>query len=261
MSSEINTRAQSFKSLHIPGQPLILVNVHDAFSARIVASLPECKALATASFSIALANNTVDADLDLKTQIKAVQEIAAVAHQANKPLSVDFQAGYGEELEEGVQKLIALGVVGINLEDADPKTEVVFEEAVAVSRIKRALAVAAKAGVPDFVVNARSDTLLRGGTLEEAIRRGRLYLDAGATSIYILGGGSPNDARNNVKKMVEGLDGKVNVALRLPKEGGPATLSSKDIADLGAARISIGPQLYAPTVEAIKNTAGKVFGT
>jgi 2-methylisocitrate lyase-like PEP mutase family enzyme len=256
-----NVRAKSFKSLHVPGQPLILVNVHDAFSARIVALLPACKALATASFSVALANNTADADLDLKTQLKAVQDIAAVAHEANKPLTVDLQDGYGEDLEEAVTQMISLGVVGINLEDSDQKTNAMIDEAVAVSRIKRALAAASKAGVPDFVVNARSDTFLRGGTLEEAIRRGKLYLDAGATSIYILGGGPGGLTREDVKKMVEGLDGKVNVALRVPKDDGSTILSSKDIADLGAARISIGPQLYSATVEAIKRTAGKVFGS
>src|SRR5436190_502768 len=129
-----NALAQSFKSLHVPGKPLLLANIYDPSTARAVASLPGCKALATASVSIALA------------------------------------------------------VVGVNLEDSEQKTHTMMDEAVAVQRIKRALAAAAEVGVPDFVVNARSDSFLRGGSLDESIRRGKLYLGAGATTVYVLNG-------------------------------------------------------------------------
>jgi 2-methylisocitrate lyase-like PEP mutase family enzyme len=258
-SVSTNAKAQNFKALHVPGQPLILVNVHDAVSARIVASLPECKALATASFSVALSNNTSDANLDLETQIVAVKAIAAVAQEANKPLTVDLQDGYGDRLEEAVKKLIEIGVVGINLEDCDQKTDVMFSETIAIQRIKRVLAVAAEAGVPDFVVNARSDTFLRGGTLDEAIRRGKLYLEAGATTIYVLGGGPGGLTSELVKKTVDGLGGRVNFGLRLPKGEDAKPLTSTQLAELGVARISIGPQLYFACVEAIKKTANTVF--
>jgi 2-methylisocitrate lyase-like PEP mutase family enzyme len=259
-SISTNTKAQSFKALHVPGQPLILVNVHDAVSARVIASLPECKALATASFSVALANNTNDASLDLKTQIIAVKDIAAVAHEAGKPLTVDLQDGYGNQLEEAVKELIEIGVVGINIEDSDQKSNAIIDESIATQRIKRALAAATEVGVPDFVVNARSDTFLRGGTLDEAIRRGKLYLEAGATTIYVLGGGPNGLSKEQVKKAVGGLEGKVNIGLRVPK-GDAQTLSSSQLAELGIARISIGPQLYLAVVEAIKKTANTVFGS
>jgi 2-methylisocitrate lyase-like PEP mutase family enzyme len=255
-----NAQAQAFKSLHVPGRPLLLANIHDPSTARAVASLPACKALATASFSISLVNNTDDDNLDLDTQLAAVRDIAAVAHDTGKPLTVDLQDGYGERLEEAVQKMIDLGVVGINLEDADQKTHAVMDEAVAVERIKRAVAAAAQAGVPDFVVNARSDSFLRGGTLDESIRRGKLYIDAGATTVYILNGGPGGLSREDVKRMVDGLQGRINVGLRLPKAGAAtATLSSKDLADLGVARISVGPQLYFAAMEAIKKAAATVF--
>jgi 2-methylisocitrate lyase-like PEP mutase family enzyme len=255
-----NAEAQSFKALHIPGQPLLLANVHDAASARVVASLPGCKALATASFSIALVNGTDDANLDLKTYLNAVSEISAVSRSAGRPLTVDLQDGYGEQLEEAVRSMIALGAVGINLEDSGQKTNAMVDEAEAVQRIKRSLAVASAVGVPDFVVNARSDTFLRGGPLEEAIRRGKLYLDAGATSVYILGGGPSGVSREEVEKMVEGLQGKVNIGLRLPKdEDEVKSLSSKDLAELGVSRVSVGPQLYLAAMQAIKTAATTVF--
>ncbi len=244
----------SSKSTAKSGQTL-----HDPRTARAVASLPGCKALATASVSVALANNSDDDNLDLDTQLAAVRDIAVVARETDKPLTVDLQDGYGERLEEAVRGMIALGVVGINLEDSDQKTHTVMDEAVAVQRIKRALAAAAEVGVPDFVVNARSDSFLRGGALDESIRRGRLYLDAGATTVYILGG-SRGMGREDVKKMVDRLQGRVNIGLVLPKPGASTdTLSSKDLADLGVARVSIGPQLYFAAMDATKKAAAKVF--
>jgi 2-methylisocitrate lyase-like PEP mutase family enzyme len=253
--------AKHFKSLHVPGQPLLLANVHDVASARAVAALPGCKALATASYSVALANDTDDAHLDLDTYLGVVRDIAAVARSAGKPLTVDLQDGYGDRLEEAVKGIIALGVVGINLEDSDQKTSAMMDEAQAVQRIKLALAAAAEVGVPDFVVNARSDTFLRNGTLDESIRRGNLYLEAGATVVYIIGGGPGGLTRQDVEKMVTGLQGRVNVGVRLFKPPGAVTvLNSKDVAELGVARVSVGPQLYVAAMEAIKKAATAVFG-
>jgi len=248
--------AKSFKALHVPGKPLLLANVYDATSARIVASLPQCVALATASFALAKVRGTEDAALTLEEQLPVLAEIARVAAQAGKPLTVDLQDGYGDGLEAAVEAMVGLGVVGINLEDSDRRDGTVMEEGVAVERVRRAVGAAAKAGVPEFVVNARSDTYLKGGTLDEAIRRGRLYLDAGATSIYILGGGPKRD---DVKKMVDALGGMVNLGLRLPKPG-VESLTTADLTELGVARVSVGPQLYFAAVEALKSAAATVFG-
>jgi 2-methylisocitrate lyase-like PEP mutase family enzyme len=257
-SARTNEIAKSFKALHVPGKPLILVNVHDASSARIIASLPECKALATASYSVALVNNKTDPELDLETQLAAVKNIATVAKELGKPLTVDLQDGYGNRLEEAVEKMIALGVVGINLEDADSKGTV-MDERTAVDRVKRALDTAQKAGIPDFVVNARSDTYFQRGTLEESIRRGKLYLQAGATAIYVLPPAGTSLSSEDIKQCVAGLNGKVNVGVRLPKAVGDKPLTSGDLASLGISRISIGPQLYFASVEAMKKAAGLVF--
>jgi 2-methylisocitrate lyase-like PEP mutase family enzyme len=256
----LNAEAKSLKALHVPGKPLLLANVHDASSARVVSSMPGCNALATASFSVALVNGTDDASLDLDTYLKTIRDISIVSRSANKPLTVDLQDGYGERLEEAVRSVLALGVVGINLEDSEQTTQAIMDEAQAVQRIKRALAAASEAGVSDFVVNARADSFLRGGNLDESIRRGKLYLEAGATSVYILGGGPDGISREEVEKMVDGLQGRVNVGLTLPKSGNQvSTLSSRDFAELGVSRISVGPQLYLAAVEAMTKAAATVF--
>ncbi len=46
------TRARQFRALHLPGEPLILVNAWDALSARIVAAAG-ARAVATTSAGVA----------------------------------------------------------------------------------------------------------------------------------------------------------------------------------------------------------------
>ncbi|KAE9371042.1 hypothetical protein N431DRAFT_18815 [Stipitochalara longipes BDJ] len=89
------TLARTLKALHQPGNSLILANVYDILSARAVASLPSSKALATASYAVAAALGITDEDLDLDANLAAIPDIAAVATQFNKPLTVDIQDGYG----------------------------------------------------------------------------------------------------------------------------------------------------------------------
>ncbi|KAH8897974.1 Phosphoenolpyruvate/pyruvate domain-containing protein [Thozetella sp. PMI_491] len=254
-----NEQAKAFKGLHVPGTPLLLANVHDAVSAGIVSSLPGCKALATASYSIALVNGTEDAKLDLETHLGTLRGIAAVAKKSGKPLTVDLQDGYGDRLEEAIKAVIDLGVVGVNLEDCDRDTDAIFDESVAVDRIKRALKVAAEAGLPDFVINARADSYLKGGTLDESIRRGKLYLEAGATAVYILSVAKPL-TRDDIQRLSQELDGRVNIALRLPAPGATPAFTTADLASLGISRISIGPQLFMAMSEALKAASQFVFG-
>jgi 2-methylisocitrate lyase-like PEP mutase family enzyme len=58
----------------------------------------------------------------LETNLNAVRAISPVAKEFGLPLSVDWQDGYGDRLEEGIEKLLQLGVVGINLEGCDKET-------------------------------------------------------------------------------------------------------------------------------------------
>jgi 2-methylisocitrate lyase-like PEP mutase family enzyme len=183
-----NDLAQTLKSLHKPGRPLVLANVYDILSARAVAALPSCQALATASYAVARANGVDDDDMTFETNLDAARRIGAVAKEFGKPLTLDIQDAYGDRLEEAIQTAIDAGVVGVNLEDCDKDSQKMNSKATGVSRIKRALSTARQYGVPDFVVNARCDTLIHGGELAEVIERGTAYLDAGATTVFVWGG-------------------------------------------------------------------------
>ncbi len=57
------------------------------------------------------------------------------------PVSIDMEAGYGAtpaEVGASVQRAVAAGAVGINLEDKDPATRTLFSVADASARIKAA---------------------------------------------------------------------------------------------------------------------------
>jgi len=253
-------RATAFKALHRPLHPLVLANVFDATSAALVAALPQTAALATASYAMALALGTTDPELTLDAHLAALQPIAAVARRTGKLLTVDLQSGYGDRLADAVRAVMRepIGASGINLEDSEQATGAILGEDEAVARIETALRVAREEGVPDFVVNARSDSFVRGGTLEEAVRRGRRYLAAGATTAYVFWqAGKPMD-EESVAFAVRELGGMVNLAPRLGAGG--KGLTTNDLKRLGVARVSVGPQIYLAAAAALKKAAEETYG-
>lgn len=254
-------QATTFKSLHTPGKPILLANAFDATSARIIGSLPGCRALASASYALAKSIGTTDEQLTLEQNFTLLAPIAAVSHELGLPLTVDIQDGYGDQLENVIRRVITeLGAVGVNLEDSHHEDGRIMEEGEAVGRVARAVGVARELGVPDFVINARSDTFLMGGDLEESIRRGRKYLEAGATTVYVFWPPSKEMVEADVKRVVDGLNGRANIQPRKVSQVQTKALTSADVARLGAARVSVGPQLFHAAAAAITAAANEVFG-
>lgn len=254
-----NTLALTLKSLHQPSNPLILANVWDAITARTIGTLPQTKALATASAAIAAAAGLDDDDLTLEVNLRAIAAIAKVAHELNKPLTIDFQDGFGDQLEAGIKQVIELGAVGINLEDLGREVGGLYDIPTAQDRIRRVLKVAKDLGVPDFCINARTDSLWAGQnpSLDEAIERGKAYLDAGAHNVFIWGGPTRKGwSRDDVQRAVRELDGRLNVILVRMKSGG---LSVAELREIGVARISLGPQVMMRTQEAVREEARAIL--
>ena len=257
-ASQLNSLAKKLKSLHISGQPLLLANVWDASSAKAISSLSSTKAIATASYAVAMMVGTEDADLTVDDNLLGVKFAAAGLRAAGKaesiPLSADLQDGYDDPAET-VRKAIELGVVGANIEDAytDKGAEGGFslrsiEESVA--RIKSILTAAKKAGVPEFVINARTDSFGKSDNVEDAIQRGKAYLDAGATTVFVWGVGKHAVTVDEVKKMVMAFDGRLAVQ--------PGDPGIPKLRELGVSRISIGPTLWVKAMSRIGADAVEV---
>jgi 2-methylisocitrate lyase-like PEP mutase family enzyme len=107
-------KATLLKRLHADPALLVLVNVWDVASARVVAGLPGCTAIATASHSIAAAAGYEDGEQIPREEMLAT--VGRIAAAVDLPVTADLEAGYGDP-GGTVRRAIALGVVGANLED------------------------------------------------------------------------------------------------------------------------------------------------
>jgi 2-methylisocitrate lyase-like PEP mutase family enzyme len=221
-------RATELRRLHDAAEPLILVNVWDVASARVVAGLPGCTALATASHSIAAAHGYDDGEqIPLDLMIDAIARITAAV---DLPVSADLEAGYGNS-GTTVRRAIGAGAVGANLEDQmRPLGD-------AVAAVEAAVRAGEAEGVP-FVLNARTDVFLAPGDrgadeiVAEAVRRGRAFLDAGAVCVFVPGRLEAQTAQ----RLVEGIGLRKVSVIAVP--GGA---SAAEFAAVGVARVSFGP--------------------
>jgi len=87
-------QAKAFRSLHIPGRPLVLFNVWDVGSARSVAA-GGAQALGTGSWSVAAAYGFTDGEqmpLDL-----CLANLQRIAETVDLPVTVDLESGYGAD--------------------------------------------------------------------------------------------------------------------------------------------------------------------
>jgi 2-methylisocitrate lyase-like PEP mutase family enzyme len=253
-----NTVAASFKKLHKPGDPVVVVNVWDASSAETAASVPGVKALATASYAVAATYGVKDNDLTYEQNMDAVARIIPVAQRHNLPLTVDFQDGYLDDIAKPVTELIKLGVFGANIEDLNDRTGKLRSKEESVQRIKAAAAAAKDAGVPDFVINARTDVIGEGGTVDEAIDRGKAFLDAGAVTVFVWGGSHGlRDAE--VQKITKALNGRLSVVL--PASAADGYLTVSEVKKIGVARVSIGPRLQFVAAKAMQKGIEELLST
>lgn len=252
-----NELAKKLRALHVPGNPVLLTNVWDGASANAVVSNPATKAVATASYAIAESTGVSDAELSLEDNLFGVRRVAKVVDKAGLPLTADMQDGY-EDIAANIKKVIEAGAVGCNIEDENHATVQLRGLDDAVSRVKAAVAAAKEAGIPDFCVNARTDAILYGGTIEDAIKRGKAFLEAGAVTVYVWRGPSDRGLRDaEVKQLAEAFGGMLNVKMNLR----PGQLTAKELADLGVARISIGPELYKKAMASLKEALEGAIAT
>ena len=163
--------------------------------------------------------------------------------------SADLEGGYGDPAET-VRKAIGVGVVGANLEDQmRPLAE-------AAARVEAVMKAAQDAGVPDFVLNARTDAFVKGvdNALEEAVARGKAFLDAGAPVVFVPG--RLDEAQ--ISTLVDAFGPQ-----RLTLIGIPGLPSLARLQELGVARVSWGPMsqnvaltALAELVEAVHDGGG-----
>jgi 2-methylisocitrate lyase-like PEP mutase family enzyme len=248
--TDLKARAEELRELH-SGEMLVLPNVWDVASAEIVveAGFP---VVATASNAIAAMLGYPDGEGAPWQEMFAAA--GRVARTVSVPVTVDAEAGYGMQPRELVDRLLDIGAVGCNLEDTDHTAGGLVEAGAQADWLAAVRSAADDAGVP-IVINARVDAFLPANgvpepdRLAEAVRRGRLYREAGADCLYPVGVGDKDD----VATLVAEIPGPVN-----GNSGGSLDLAT--LRELGVARVSYGPRFYWAAMSQLKSSVQELRG-
>ena len=242
---DLKTQAEQLRELH-SGDLLVLPNVWDATSARIVAEAG-FPAVATASAAITAMLGYPDGEGAPWREMFAAA--GRIARAVPVPVTVDAEAGYHLSPRELVDRLLEVGAVGCNLEDTDHQSGGLVPEDAQADWLAAVRSAASDAGVP-IVINARVDVYLETSgvseayRLGEAVRRGRRYLGAGADCIYPIGVRRKADLATLVAETPGPINGNTGEELNL------ATLR-----EMGVVRVSYGPRFYR---DAMANFASQV---
>lgn len=246
-------RARDFAALHVKGDPLVLFNIWDAGSARVVAEAG-AKALATGSASVAGAQGYGDAEA--LPMAFALSNLRQIVESTDLPVTLDFEGAYAADPAEAaanVARVAQAGGIGINFEDqvvGGAGLYAIIEQAARIAAIRDAVG-------PDFFVNARTDIFLKAaadthseGMVAEAAERARAYAGAGASGFFAPG----LKDEGLIAAMVEASPLPLNI-MHYP--GVPA----KDrLAALGVARISHGPFPWKRAMAALAEGAREALG-
>jgi 2-methylisocitrate lyase-like PEP mutase family enzyme len=244
----LDHKASRLRELHHAARPLVLANAWDAASAAAVekAGFP---AVATTSGGVAAALGFEDGHgTPAKEMLAAVGRIAAAVEV---PVTADLERGYGLSAQELVAGMLEAGVVGLNFEDSDHDSSDASlidagEQAEAIAAIRSA---ASEAGV-DIVINARVDCFLRkvDDPVDESLRRGRLYVEAGADCVF------PIFAKEEaaLERLVNEVGATVN-ALLVPDGPSPERLR-----EIGVRRISTGSGLMIAAMRSLDRWLGRL---
>lgn len=249
-------KAQTFRSLHVAGRPLVLFNIWDAGSAKAVADAG-APALATGSWSVAAAYGYADGEkIPLDTVLANLRRIVA---QTTLPVTVDLESGYGEtpaDVGLTVAAAIETGAIGCNLEDSFPADGSLRPAGDAASRIGQARAAADRSGVA-FFVNARCDVFFQrpadahdAALVEATLERAAAYADAGADGLFVPGLADIS----LIARLAAASPLPLNIMI------GPGASAFDQLASAGVARISHGPGPYLAAMNAVKAAAKTIYG-
>jgi 2-methylisocitrate lyase-like PEP mutase family enzyme len=247
-------RAAYFRRLH-SNRPLVLPNAWDAASARVV-ELAGALAIGSTSAGVSWSHGLADGQSLRRDEM--LQAIRYMVQTVAVPVTADIEGGYGSgstrDVAETVAALVAIGAVGMNLEDSPGRAgEVLLAPDVHAERIRAARQAALTAG-GDLVINARTDVyLFQVGAPETrfdaAVRRANGYRAAGADCLFVPG---VVDA-DTIAALVRAIDGPLNV-MAMP--GAPST---SQLGQLGVARVSVGPAIAQAALAATRRAARELL--
>jgi 2-methylisocitrate lyase-like PEP mutase family enzyme len=257
VSSHQKEKAELFLKYHLTEEILVLLNSWDIGSSKLIEACGY-KAIATTSMGVAASLGYPDCQVITLSEI--IQVTTGIVKAVHVPVSVDIEAGYGNDLNEiieSVKKIIATGIVGVNIEDSLDLSPALIDEKEFCERISAIRALSDSLGF-HLVINARTDSFyVTSGSqqkkLSESIKRGNKYREAGADCIFV----QPVSDKEIISTLVKEINAPINI-LANPTIGTGATPSISELQDLGVARVSLGSSLMKATLALIKKVADEL---
>jgi 2-methylisocitrate lyase-like PEP mutase family enzyme len=235
----LEEKARRFAELHKQTEILVLPNAWDVASARIFeeAGFP---AIGTSSAGIAFALGSPDGEvLPWAEHLDALRRIVRAVRV---PVTADIESGYSEfteQLANVITDVMEAGIVGINLEDGNPRAgddgrDALFSLAEQISRI-RTIRRTVSRGAFRLFLNARTDAYWLGlghpsERIHLAIERAAAFVEAGADGVFVPGLNDPAA----IAQLTNAVKAPVNIL------GGQGVPSVPELQRLGVKRVSVG---------------------
>jgi 2-methylisocitrate lyase-like PEP mutase family enzyme len=246
-----NAKSRRLRKLVHDPKILVMPGAYDVLSARLFESLG-FPAIQGTSGGIAAGYGLYDEELLGRERTAAIYREMAAA--VSVPVNADGEKGYGgpEAMADTVRAFAAAGAAGMNLEDSDRHSQGTPMRLVPLSRqIEkiRAIMDAKRQLGSEFFLNARVDVFgtveTHGQGMDETIRRGNAYAEAGADCIFIF---RPGD-HECIRTLVREIHAPLSIL------AGESSPSVPELQELGVARVSYGSAFARFAITATRQMA------
>ena len=248
-----NAKSLRLRELVRAPEILVMPGAYDVLSALLFQQLG-FHAIQCTSGGIAAALGYPDGEVMSRDLF--VQVSASFAAAVTLPVNADGEKGYGDAagIKDTVRALVAAGVAGMNVEDSIAKggsglveLRQQLEKITAVMDAKRELG-------SEFFLNARVDsfhvmTSDPKKALDEAIRRGNAYAEAGGDCIFYLN----LHAAETIGIVAKEVKAPISIL------AGPQSPSVSQLQDLGVARVSYGSGFMKAAISGTKKLAQEIL--
>lgn len=248
-----NEQSRKLRELVRAPEILVMPGAYDVLSGLLFERLG-FKAIQGTSGGIAAALGYADGEVMSRQQF--IDMSGRFAAAVTVPFNADGERGYGDAVgvRETVRALVARGVAGMNLEDGAAKGKGgLVELSEQLAKIQAVMETKRELG-SEFFLNARVDAFHvwpddPKKALDEAIRRGNAYAEAGGDCIFYLF----LHSAEIIGRLAKEVKAPISIL------AGPQSPSVRELQDLGVARVSYGSGFLKASITGAKRLAQEIL--